>query len=78
MCSGNARGGPRAEVQADAYPGTSLFRDWGAAADQPFLPTTAEAVALFLEEVPAAASTSLKRIQAIRHAHREKRLTMLV
>lgn len=50
---------------------TSLFQDWCEAAGQPFLPTTAEAIALFLEEVPAAASTQVKRIQAIRRAHRD-------
>lgn len=49
----------------------SLFRDWCEAAGQPFLPTTAEAIALFLQEVPAAASTQVKRVQGIRRAHRD-------
>lgn len=34
---------------------------WRRASAQPFLPTTAEAIALFLEEVPGTASTQVKR-----------------
>lgn len=54
----------------------NLFRDWCTAAGQPFLPTTAEAIALFVEEVPAAASTRIKRIQEIRRAHRNAGLPL--
>lgn len=48
-----------------------LYQDWCAAADLPSLPTTAAAIAQFLQDAPAAQSTQAKRVQAIRRAHRE-------
>ncbi|MCG2624452.1 hypothetical protein LVY72_21420 [Arthrobacter sp. I2-34] len=49
----------------------SLFRDWCTAAGLDPLPTTAEAIAQFLREVPAAPATQAKRVQTIRRIHRE-------
>lgn len=50
-------------------PDWALFRDWCAAAERPCLPTTAAVIAEFMAEVPAAASTQRKRVQAIARAH---------
>jgi hypothetical protein len=48
-----------------------LFQDWCTAAGLPALPTTAEVIARFFEEVPAAPATRAKRVQAIRRVHRQ-------
>ena len=48
----------------------ALFRDWCQAADRSALPATAETIALFFTEVPAAPATRAKRLQVIRRLHR--------
>ena len=49
----------------------ALFHDWCIAADQTALPASPTVIAQFFQEVPAAASTQAKRLQAIRRVHRE-------
>ena len=49
----------------------ALFADWCTAAGLPSLPTTAEVIARFFHEVPAAPATRAKRLQAIRRVHRQ-------
>lgn len=54
----------------------SLFDDWCMAADLQPLPAAAETVAEFFREVPAAGTTRIRRLQAIRRAHREAGLPL--
>lgn len=61
---------------ATTSPGWRLFQDWCSASDRPYLPTTAETIALFLADVPAAPSTALKRVQRIRTVHRDAGLPL--
>lgn len=56
-------------TEVSVSPGWALFRDWCAAAERPSLPTTAAVIAEFMAEVPAAASTQRKRVQAISRTH---------
>jgi len=49
----------------------AIFRDWCTAAGLPALPTTADVIAEFFREVPAAPATRAKRLQVIRRVHRE-------
>lgn len=55
-----------------AYAGDwARFADWCAATDHPALPTTPEAVAVYLDENPAAPATQARRVAAINRIHRE-------
>ncbi|CCW09931.1 hypothetical protein QLG13_00625 [Rhodococcus aetherivorans] len=47
----------------------ALFVDWCTATDQPCLPATPEALALFLREHPAAPATLRRRVSAINTVH---------
>ncbi|WKK11081.1 hypothetical protein QYN14_20505 [Rhodococcus ruber] len=47
----------------------ALFADWCTATDQPPLPATPEALALFLREHPAAPATQRRRVSAINTVH---------
>ncbi|NGP05676.1 hypothetical protein G6038_09300 [Rhodococcus sp. 14C212] len=47
----------------------ALFADWCTAADQPCVPATPEALALFLREHPAAPATQRQRVSAINTVH---------
>ncbi|EME56252.1 hypothetical protein G352_22226 [Rhodococcus ruber BKS 20-38] len=47
----------------------ALFADWCTATDQPSIPTSPEALALFLREHPAAPATQRRRVSAINTVH---------
>ena len=47
----------------------ALFTDWCTATDQPALPASPEALALFLHEHPAAPATQRRRVSAINTVH---------
>ena len=49
----------------------NLFEDWCTAAERPCLPASPATIAAFLAEFPAARSTRLGRIAAIRRVHAE-------
>ncbi|WP_172627355.1 hypothetical protein [Zafaria cholistanensis] len=55
---------------ATANPAWVLFRDWCEAAGLSALPATADTIAAFVAEVPAAPATRAKRLQIIRRVHR--------
>jgi len=55
---------------ATLSPVWGLFRDWCEAAGLPALPATADTLAEFFREVPAAPATRAKRLQVIRRVHR--------
>ena len=57
------------QLPASSRASWQLYTDWCAATDAPPLPATPQQLQAFLRDVPAAFSTSVARVRAIRAAH---------